>query len=310
MHQLSVLCGGSGSSKFALAITRGLAQSSRVVDARFFSNVGDNFWHYGLYICPDVDILLYALAGMLDESKGWGITGDTFVVRDTLRTYDKESAWFNLGDRDFALSVRRTELLTMGRKRLSEITEELRGALKIKYPVIPSSDDPVETHVKTANGWMHLQEFWVKNKAALEPLEVRYDGIESAKPNPNLAILPGSTVLCPANPITSILPIVNLKGVRESLRRSKTIAISPFVGDKPYSGPAGVLMKALGLEASSYGVAKLYSDFLRIMLVDKNEECGIIRRIRDLGVECVSRNTRLANEQDKLSFWNDLSELL
>ncbi|MHB8567024.1 MAG: 2-phospho-L-lactate transferase [Nitrososphaerales archaeon] len=310
MERVSVFCGGSGSSKFVLAIQRYLEHSpERRDEFEFIANVGDNFWHYGLYICPDVDILTYALAGILDESKGWGVASDTFAAHDTLRTLSPESSWFNLGDRDLALSVRRTELLKNGLK-LSEITDELRRIFGIKYKIIPASDDPIETHVTTEAGAMHLQEFWVKNRASIRPLGVAYLGIEKARPNPSLLSLGSSVVLCPANPITSILPSVNLAGVRDALKLSKVITVSPFVGGKPFSGPAGFLMNALGMEPTSYGLANLYSEFSKMIIVDENEDQEIVKKIKAIGIECISRNTRITGIVDQLSFGKDLLDLI
>lgn len=310
MQRLNVLCGGSGSSKFVLALARGIESEKDDFELKFFSNVADNFWHHGLYICPDVDIVTHALSGNLDEQKGWGVSSDSYIVRDELAKLDPTSSWFNLGDRDLAQSIRRTELLKQG-KKLSEITEEFRVKKGIKYKIIPASDDHIQTEIQTVNGWEHLQEFWVKNKATEKPLGVRYKGIENAKPNPELLALEGATLICPANPVTSICPIITLSGVRESLKKTgKCIAISPFLRGEPFSGPAGVLMKSLGKESSSSALALLYSSFLKILIVDKKESNEETKKIKDLGVECILVNTKITDRKSQLDFWTQLKEIL
>ena len=308
-QRLNVLCGGSGSSKFALALARGIEFSNDNYELKFFSNVGDNFWHHGLYVCPDVDIITHALSGSLDEQKGWGVVSDSYVVRDELAKLDPSSSWFNLGDRDLALSIRRTELLKQG-KKLSEITEEFRVKKGVKYRIIPASDDHIQTEIQTENGWEHLQEFWVKNKATEKPLSVRYKGIETAKPNPELLNLEGTTLICPANPVTSISPIISLEGVKESLKKTKCIAISPFLGGEPFSGPAGILMKSLGKESSSSSLAFRYSSFLKILIVDEKESNDETKKVKNLGIECIPMKTKITDRKSQLDFWTQLKDIL
>jgi LPPG:FO 2-phospho-L-lactate transferase len=290
--QLGVICGGSGSSKFVRAIST-YALNTCVRDVGFIANVGDNFWYRGLFVCPDIDIITYALSNLLDISKGWGMKSDGFLANKQLSEIEKSPEWFGLGDRDFALSLRRTELLKKGWK-LSAITNYLGTALKSSYPVIPSTDDFLQSFVKSNEGMMHLQEYWVKKKGSLEPRGVEYVGLSDAVPNFRaLHSCSNNVIICPANPVTSILPTLKLKGFARKLRKARVIGISPFIGNKPFSGPAAKLMAGIGIESNSLGVAKLYSAFMKVFFVDATEDAGIVRKISDLGIECVRTNIRL-----------------
>ena len=299
-----MLCGGSGSSKVVSAIAN---YASEKIEPSFVTNVGDNFWYHGLLVCPDTDITVYCLAGLLNSTKGWGIQDDSFEAKSVISKMAPQ--WFSLGDRDFGLCLWRTQLYQTGWP-LSSITKELCSRLGVKYQVIPASDDRLQTFVRTSVGNLHLQEFWVKNGGTLDTFGVEYLGIMDARPSERISDrISGSVLICPANPVTSILPIVNLKGMTERLRKSKVIAVSPFVGDRAFSGPAADLMRGLKIESSSLGVAKLYSKFLKIMFLDKNEEPGIVKSIKDLSVECVQTNTRIESEADKERIAEELTSV-
>jgi LPPG:FO 2-phospho-L-lactate transferase len=222
-----------------------------------------------------------------------------------------DEAWFGLGDSDLALCYRRTELLNQGWK-LSKVTEYFRERLQIKEEIIPASDESVQTYIQTNTGRMHLQEFWVKNRGEPEVLNVEYSGLPRARPVPKLFdAISGKVVILPANPISSILPTLNLQRVREKLRHSTSaIAISPFLGSRPFSGPAAKFMKAKKVECSSFGVAKLYSDFLKIFLVHSSEDVSVINRIKDLGVECIKTNIIMQNRNDQERIVNEIAHLI
>lgn len=292
MSRVGIVCGGSGSSKFVRAISKSDASS----DLGFIANVGDNFWYHDLYVCPDVDILTYALAGKLDTEKGWGVRSDTFVVKEALTELDPSQSWFSLGDRDLALSLRRTELMKQG-KKLSEITKQFCDILGIKDKVVPATDDSVQTYLVTSSGRMHLQEYWVKLHGQPKVRKVDYSGLKKARPNKQLReYLSSKVIICPANPITSISPTIGLMGVQSLLKKAKVVAVSPFIGNRAFSGPAGNLMTELGMEPTSFGVAKLYSKFLKVLFVDDLEEKSIITKISDLGIECVKTNTAITDD--------------
>ncbi|MDA4111255.1 MAG: 2-phospho-L-lactate transferase CofD family protein [Thaumarchaeota archaeon] len=289
---LGVICGGSGSSKFARAISS-YCQKIQTTQLGFVANVADNFWYHGLFVCPDIDIITYALSGRLDNSKGWGLNSDGLLANQQLSEIENSPEWFSLGDKDFAMSLRRTELLRDGWK-LSSITNHYCEIMRTSYPIHVASDDFLQTFILTILGKMHLQEYWVKKRASLEPLGVEYLGHTEAKPN-QLALesCSNNVIICPANPVTSILPTISLKGFARKLSRAKVIGISPFVGNKPFSGPAAKLMGGLGIESNSLGVAKLYSKYLKLFFVDEGEDPKIVNGIRDLSIECVKTNTKL-----------------
>ncbi|TLX98850.1 MAG: 2-phospho-L-lactate transferase, partial [Thaumarchaeota archaeon] len=221
------LAGGTGSAK----LLRGLGG---VLD-RFIVvvNTGDNIWMHGLYVCPDIDIAMYTLAGIEDEKKGWGIAGDTFQLLEDLGRLGA-ATWFKLGDRDFATHVLRTHMLQGGR-RLTEITSMLAKRLGVKQTILPPSDQHIETHIITEEGEMHLQEFWVKRKAEGRVRGVRYVGVDSAKVSTEVetALRNAERILfCPGNPITSLEPIISTDGLGTMLAgsRARRIAVSPMVG--------------------------------------------------------------------------------
>jgi LPPG:FO 2-phospho-L-lactate transferase len=306
--KVGVICGGSGSSKFATLFSEEATMSQNFRPA-FIANVADNYWYHGIYVCPDVDILMHSLAGKLDTSRGWGMKSDAFKGKNYTARLRSEQEWFSLGDTEAALCELRTELLKSG-WLLSSITRRFAERLGIRYAIHPSTDDRVTTFVRTVAGLMHLQEYWVKRKASPHVLGVYYDGIDQAEPNPNLSgALSDTSILCPANPITSILPTILISGVTKILRQSNTIAISPFTGEMPFSGPAGMLMNALGLEANSFGVASLYKSFLKLFVLNVNENPRTKNRIKDLGIECVTMNT-LVRRGSKSRLAKEIMELL
>jgi LPPG:FO 2-phospho-L-lactate transferase len=220
-------------------------------DVTVVVNVGDNMSWHGLYICPDVDTILYTLSDMIDRSRGWGVKDDTFHFLRQASNYGIDR-WFRIGDRDLAIHVARTEMLKAG-LTLTEATRKLSEHLGIKQVVIPASDEHVETHIQTPFGEMHLQEFWVQMKGAPEVTGVRYSGPEhpSAAPGVVEAIRDAEkVVICPANPVTSISPILHVPAIRAALAgvRENVIAVSPILGDHPISGPADELRR-MGVDA-------------------------------------------------------------
>ncbi|HYC27119.1 MAG TPA: 2-phospho-L-lactate transferase, partial [Nitrososphaerales archaeon] len=245
---MTALAGGTGSAK----LLRGLSDVG--VELTVVANVGDNYWVYGLYVCPDVDIATYALAGVLDSRRGWGVKEDSFAALESLRALGGET-WFRLGDKDMATSIRRTELLSAG-KTLTEATDAIRASLGIKARVLPCTDSQVMTEIRCGGRWIHLQEFWVRDRGAPEVEGVRYRGARGARATDEVkdAIARADVVVvCPANPITSIGPMLAVGGVGAALRATsaRVVAVSPMVGTTPFSGPAGKLMRSLRLETTS-----------------------------------------------------------
>jgi LPPG:FO 2-phospho-L-lactate transferase len=257
-------------------------------------NTGDDEHFYGLHVSPDVDTVIYTLAGVINREHGWGLEGESFNALDALgRLYGKP--WFNLGDRDFATHLYRTERLHAG-ARLSEVTTELAHRFGVKSRILPMSDDRVHTFVKLKNRpALPFQEYFVRGRArgAVEAIELR--GIEKAKPTSEVirAIADSKAiVIAPSNPFVSIGPIVGLAGVRKALKgvRSRVAAISPIVGGKTIKGPADKMMRGLGHEISPLGVARLYRDIAGLMVIDVVDH-RYLEPIRALGMNAIATDT-------------------
>lgn len=278
---ITVLAGGTGSVK----LIRGLASQTR--DLTVISNIGDNIWLHGLYICPDIDTLIYGLADLLDKVKGWGIKNDSFGFLRQMEMLG-EQTWFRLGDRDLATHLLRTNLLKNG-KSLSEITEWLRNKYAISTKIIPATDSAIETKIITDKGEMHIQEFWIKHKGEPKVIDIIYDGANRSRINPEaIHALKRSKIIiiAPANPITSIGPMLAIKGVKKDLitERKKIVAISPLIGDRAISGPAVKYMQALKLQNSPLGVAEYYSDFISTFVISRSDS-DLSLKIQGLGIK-------------------------
>ena len=298
------LAGGTGSAK----LLRGLCELD--VDLTVVANVGDNFWVYGVYVCPDVDIAMYTLAGMADSKKGWGIRRDTFHALDGLSRLGVD-AWFRLGDRDLATCILRTEMMRSGAS-LTEATERLCGRLGATVRVLPASDDPLETHVLTSKGELHLQEFWVREGGRPHVTGVEFMGAGRAAPTKEVTRAIGRAdriVVCPANPVTSIGPMLAMRGFRGVLEASKArvVALSPMIGGAPYSGPAGKLARAMGLDPNSAGVAKLYRGFLDAIMISEMD-ASELTPIEGMGIRCLAGETRIKVHADALRLAKELLE--
>ena len=292
------LAGGVGAARFLTGLIKLVDEEELTVVV----NTGDDIELYGLHISPDIDIVTYTLAGIVDEEKGWGIKGDTFHCLRMLGKYGYET-WFNLGDRDLATHIHRTYLLRNGLK-LAEVTAEICRALGLKVRILPMTDDKFETRIITREGSMHFQEYLVKRGARDEVLGVEFVGVEDAKPAPGVihSILNAEGVIvCPSNPIVSIGTILSVKGIREALRqtRARKVAITPIISGAPIKGPADKLMKGLGLEVSAYSVANLYKDFLDIFILD-TADLMEKARIEKLGLRVRVTNTIMKSLEDKI----------
>ena len=265
---ITVLAGGTGSVK----IVRGFA-SELGEDLTIVSNVGDNIWLHGLYICPDLDTVLYGLAGILSE-KGWGIKDDSFSFLDQMEKLQQD-VWFKLGDRDIATHLLRTALIKQGRN-LTEITDWMTRKFSVREKIFPATDSQLETIIVTDQGPMHIQEFWVKHHGNPQVRDIRYNGAENSIANPDLLnSLKNSEliVIAPANPISSINPIMKVREIGEVLTRlrKKVVAVSPLIGERAISGPAVKYMKAMNLTDSPLGVAAFYSDVVGNFIIDSHD---------------------------------------
>jgi len=296
---ITALAGGVGAARFLTGLTRLIKEEDLIVIA----NTGDDIDLFGLHISPDIDIVAYTLAGIVDEEKGWGINGDTFQCLSMLKKYGADT-WFNLGDRDLATHMYRTDLLRQGLS-LSQVTEAVCQTLGLKLKILPMSNDKFETRITTPEGSLHFEEYFVKTQFRDEVLSVDFVGVASAKPSPGVldAIMSSeAVVVCPSNPIVSIDTILSVEGVRDALKRTdaRVVAVSPIVAGAAIKGPADKMLRGLGLEASAFGVAKLYSDFLDAIVID-TRDAAEKDRIEKLGLSVTVTNTMMKTLGDKIS---------
>ena len=257
------LSGGVGGAKLALGLSRVLPPEELLV----VCNTGDDFEHLGLCISPDIDTVMYTLAGVANPELGWGRGDETFSFMETLATLGGET-WFRLGDRDLAVHVERTRRLRAG-ETLSAITADLCARLGVGPRVLPMSDDPVRTRVRTGEGWIDFQEYFVHRRCEPAVHELVFHGAATAHAQPDfLAALvdPATTavVICPSNPFISIEPILAVPGVRAALTNctAPVVAVSPLIGGRAIKGPTAKMMAELGMTPSAGGVARRYDDVI------------------------------------------------
>jgi LPPG:FO 2-phospho-L-lactate transferase len=268
--RLVALAGGVGASKLLLGLYTEMDPRKLTV----IVNTGDDIRLHGLQISPDLDIVTYTLAGVIDPKKGWGFRSETFHALKRLAAYGREN-WFNLGDRDLATHIHRTAMLSEG-KSLAEAAEAIRVALGVRCRILPMCNEPVPTLIESSEGRLHFQEYLVQRRAEPVVRGIRFDGMQQAKPAPGVleAIAEAEgIVVCPSNPLISIGPILGVPGIRQALaaRRRDVIAVCPIVGGKSLKGPSDKMLEQLGHEATAKGVAKLYADFAGTFVIDPQD---------------------------------------
>jgi LPPG:FO 2-phospho-L-lactate transferase len=298
---VTALAGGVGASKLLLGL-------HDVIDPRNLTvivNTGDDITLHGLRISPDLDIVTYTLAGIVDETKGWGYRGETFHALKRLAAFGRVN-WFNLGDRDLATHIHRSAMLAEG-KSLSDAAEAIRLALGVKARILPMCDQRVPTKIDTAEGELHFQEYLVKRRAEPVVRGIRFDGVDKSRPAKGVleAICDADRILiCPSNPLISIGPILGVPGIREALRARKgdVIAVCPIVGGKSLKGPSDKMLAELGHEPSAFGVAKLYADFTGTFVIDPADktQAGPIRKL-GMKVEVVPTVMKTRSQKRKLA---------
>jgi len=298
---ITALAGGTGAARFLTGLSQVIGED----DLSIVVNTGDDIELFGLHISPDIDIVMYTLAGIVDEEKGWGLRNDTFYCIEELTKM--EEVWFQLGDKDLATHIFRTNLLKNG-LNLSQVTKNIGCLLGLRENIMPMTNDKFETIVITDVGSIHFEEYLVKRGSRDRVLGIEYAGSENAKPAAGVleSILDSELVIiCPSNPVVSIGTILSVKGVRDALKRTEArkVAISPIVSGKPIKGPADKLMKGLGLEVSAFSVAKLYSDFLDTFILDE-VDVKDKDQIENLGIEAVATNTIMKSLKDKIELAN------
>ena len=284
-----VLAGGVGAARFLQGVVQVVPQQQLTV----IVNTGDDRDFYGLHVSPDLDIVMYTLAGLVNEAHGWGICDDTYHTMQQLTRYGNED-WFLLGDRDLATHIHRTNLLRQG-KTLSQVTDLLRIQLGLQLGILPMSDQPVATHIQTPAGLLHFQEYMVKRHCVDEVQDVVFVGASTAQPAPRVldALKEAEAILiAPSNPIVSIGSILAVPGIHDVLHEASgmLVAVSPIVGGAPIKGPADKLMRGLGIDVSAVGVARCYRDFLDVMVIDE-QDAHLAADIEDLGIPTVVTNT-------------------
>ena len=291
------LVGGVGGGKFA----RGLAAVLPPDELAIVVNTADDFVHLGLHISPDVDSVLYALSDRNDPERGWGLAGETWNFMAALRELGGET-WFQLGDRDLATHVLRTQLLAAGRS-LSEVTATLAQRLGLKHRVAPMSDQAVRSVIETDEEPMAFQDYFVRRRCQPAFRSVRFQGASDAAPSPafRAAVERASAiVIAPSNTLVSIDPILALNGVREMLMRSPApvVAISPIVGGQAVKGPLAKMMRELGLDASPLGVARHYGSLVGGWIVD-DADADSTPALQALGCHVRVTGTIMRDTQDK-----------
>jgi len=323
---ITVLSGGVGAARFL----QGLVQVVPPKNVTIVSNTGDDLEMFGLHVSPDIDIVIYHLAGefspdhpvngaasmppplggggepflklpLVNPETGWGLAGDTFHALDALARFGHDT-WFALGDRDLATHIHRTHLLRQGRT-LSQATAEIARAFGLDVTILPMTDQPVRTRVETPDGLLDFQEYMVKRGARDAFRGIKLAGIENAKPAPGVidAITAAEgVVIAPSNPIVSVGPILALPGVRKALRQTKArvVAVSPIVGGAVIKGPAAKMMKGLRMEVSAWQIGWLYQDFLDCLVID-NADAADRARIEALGLDVVVTDTIMRGMEEK-----------
>src|SRR6202040_1524902 len=299
--KITALAGGVGASKLLLGFYEVMDPSLLTI----IVNTGDDIVLHGLKISPDLDIVTYTLAGVVDSAKGWGIRGETFHALKRLAGYGRAN-WFNLGDRDLATHIHRTDMLAHG-KTLSQAAESIRVALGVKSRILPMSDQPIPTIIETRDGNMHFQEYLIKHRTEPGIRGIHFAGIKHTHAAPGVveSICDADRVIiCPSNPLISIGPILAVPRVREQLRARKesVIAVCPIVGGKSLKGPSDKMLAELGHEPSALGVAKLYADFTGTFVIDPADKTQA-EPIRQLGmnVEVVPTVMKTPTQKRKLA---------
>lgn len=294
---ITVLAGGVGAARFL----QGLLQGHPPSDITIISNVGDDAEFFGLHVSPDIDAVLYYLSGIADEEQGFGLRDDTFNVIDSLERFGYDT-WFRLGDKDLATCLTRTDLLRRGRS-LAEATAELTDAFVVPSRIIPATNDRLRTKIRTDDGVVDFQEYFVKRRTEGHAWEVILDGADTASPAPGVldAIAEADAIiLTPSNPLVSIGPVLAVPGIRDAIKNSdaKVAAVSPIVGGKAIKGPAARMLRDQSLPATPVTIASLYQDILDVLVIDQEDE-ALAPEIEALGLEVVVTDTIMASMDKK-----------
>ena len=294
--RIVALSGGVGGAKLALGLYRVLAPGQLTV----ICNTGDDFEHLGLTICPDLDTVMYTLAGLASPELGWGRAGETWTFMDALAALGGET-WFQLGDGDLATHVERTRRLSAG-DSLTDIARDFCSALKIGAEILPMSDQPVRTIVETRDGPLPFQRYFVERQCEPEVTGFRFEGADAARLSPAVTEALSdpaldAIVICPSNPLISIDPILAVPGMRERLSAAKApvIAVSPLIAGRAVKGPTAKMLAELGVPATTASIARHYGDLLDALILD-GADGGDADRI---ALPCLATKTLMTTDADK-----------
>jgi LPPG:FO 2-phospho-L-lactate transferase len=299
-----LLVGGVGGAKLAVGLAHVLPPGALTVVV----NTADDFEHLGLHVSPDLDTVMYTLAGLANPDTGWGLAGDTFRAMEMVARYGGPD-WFSLGDRDLGTSLVRTALLREGHT-LSEVTGQLCRALGIQHPILPMSDDPVRTWLDTDRGPLPFQVYFVRERWQPVVQRIRFEGAESARPGAGVsAALEAATLIVygPSNPFLSIDPILSVPGIRECIDASNAprVAISPIVGGRALKGPAAKLMAELGVDVSPMGIVTHFQNRLDGIILD-HTDTSLREAIKRLHIQATTRQTVMTSLADKIRLAEEL----
>jgi LPPG:FO 2-phospho-L-lactate transferase len=296
-QRIVVMAGGVGAARFL----QGLVDVISPDEVTVISNVGDDEELYGVHVSPDIDIVTYTLAGVVDEQRGFGLTGDTFAVVDGLARLGIET-WFRLGDRDFATCLYRTLQLRAGRP-LSAVTADVARALGVAVQILPVTDNRLATCVRTPAGRLAFQDYFVRRRTEDEVLEIEFEGADRSAPAPGVidAIRQAHAILiAPSNPFVSIGPILAVPGIREAISAADAPvgAVSPIVGGEALKGPAAKMFRSLGGEASAAGVAAHYAGLIDVLVLDE-VDAAQADAVASHGIRPVVTNTIMRGPAEK-----------
>ena len=301
--RITVLAGGVGAARFL----EGLCRAVDPADVTAICNVGDDFAWHGLHVSPDIDTVIYTLAGLEGEF-GWGVRGDTLAALGELTELGEEP-WFRIGDRDLATHVWRTERLRVGQP-LSEVTAHLARLRGLELAMLPVTDDPHPTVVVTPEGPLAFQDYFVRGRASADVVGIEFPEAASARPAPGvLDALTGAdaVLLAPSNPFVSIEPVLAVPGVRDALRDTSAprIAVSPIVGGEAVKGPAAAMLRTLGHEVSALGVARLYAGLVDVFVLDEVDR-ALAPAIEALGMRVVVTDTMMTSPERRLALASEV----
>ena len=308
-HRVVLLAGGYGGAKLshgvALASAAGVAAGRAPLDISVVVNTGDDLELHGLSVSPDLDTVMYTLAGLANDETGWGLRDETWSTSKMLGRYGSDT-WFALGDQDMATHLRRTQLLREGR-RLTEATAELASRLDVAAHLLPMTDDEVRTEIRTADGWLEFQDYFVRRGQRDRVLEIRRRGIEAARPTPEvLAAVDAADliVIAPSNPFVSVGTILAVPGLLDALLAASApvVAVSPVVGGAALRGPADKMLESLGGRATAGGVVEHYRSrypgLVDVFVLD-DVDAGEAEVQREAGAAVELRDTVMRSDADR-----------